>query len=49
VAFSFLMKSRKRVVVIIVAVLLPIALHLLFVSLLKVSLPQGIVESILQF
>ena len=49
VAFSFLMKSRERVVVIIVAVLLPIALHLLFVSLLKVSLPQGIVESILQF
>lgn len=48
-AFSFLMKSRKRVVVIIVAVLLPIALHLLFVSLLKVSLPQGIVESILRF
>lgn len=49
VAFSLVMRLRNRAVVITVAIVLPIVLHSLFVTLLKVSLPEGIVESILPF
>ena len=49
VAFSLVMRLRNRAVVITVALVLPIVLHSLFVTLLKVSLPEGIVESILPF
>lgn len=49
VAFSFIMGATKRVAAIIAAICFPIVLHSLFVTLLKVRLPQGIIESILPF
>lgn len=47
--FAFLMRLRKKLTVIVVGVVLPIVLHLCFVTLLKINLPEGIIESILPF
>lgn len=49
VVFSILLKFRNKLVIVIVAIVIPIALHYLFVSLLKVKLPEGILLSVLPF
>ena len=49
VAFSILLQFRNKLVIVIVAIVIPIALHYLFVSLLKVKLPEGILWSVLPF
>lgn len=44
--FSYVMRYRNKKLSLILAVVIPVALYLLFASLLKVSLPRGIVESL---
>jgi hypothetical protein len=43
------MRLSKKWVVIAVGFFLPFILHLFFVTLLKIRLPEGIIESILPF
>lgn len=47
--FTFMMRYKNKVAVALLSIGLPLALHLLFVSLLKVRLPQGLFESLLPF
>ena len=49
VVFSILLQFRNKLAIVIVAIVVPIALHYLFVSLLKVKLPEGILLSVLPF
>lgn len=49
VVFSILLQLRNKLVIVIFAIVIPIALHYLFVSLLKVSLPEGTLLSVLPF
>jgi len=49
IVFSFLLRLRNKVVIVSVAVILPVVLHSLFVTLLKVNLPEGILSSVLPF
>jgi len=43
------MRFRNKPAVITVGLLLPVVLHIFFVTLLKINLPQGLVESVLPF
>ena len=47
--FSILLRFPNKLLVFIVGLLLPIVLHLGFVTLLKINLPAGIPESLLPF
>lgn len=47
--FAVLMRYRNKSTVIIVGLLLPIVLHIFFVTLLKINLPRGMIESVLPF
>jgi len=47
--FAVLMRYRNKTVAALVGILLPIVLHLFFVTLLKLNLPEGFVESMLRF
>ena len=47
--FAALMRFRNKSAVIAVGVALPVVLHIFFVTLLKINLPQGLVEAVLPF
>lgn len=47
VAFSFLMKYENRKIIVLLAALIPLILHLAFVTLLKSSLPEGVIERLI--
>lgn len=49
VAFSFFMGFKRKIMSSIVAISVAVALYILFSTLLKVRLPQGIIESLLPF
>ena len=46
-AFSYLMKFPRKKLAIVLSVVIPLILHLAFVTLLQAPLPAGIVESLL--
>ncbi len=46
-AFSYVMKFPRKKLAIVLSVVIPLILHLAFVTLLQASLPAGIVESLL--
>jgi len=47
IAFSFIMGYQNKKIIILLSMIIPLILHLAFVTLLKASLPQGIVENLL--
>jgi hypothetical protein len=47
IVFASMMKYQKKQVVYILAIVVPFALHIAFVNLLKAPLPRGIVERLL--
>jgi len=47
--FAALMRYRNKPAVITVGLLLPVVLHIFFVTLLKINLPPGLVEAVLPF
>jgi len=47
IAFSYLVKFQHRKLIVILAIIIPLILHLAFVTLLKASLPAGIIEKLI--
>jgi magnesium-transporting ATPase (P-type) len=47
IAFSYLMGYQNKKIIVLLSVIIPLILHLAFVTLLKSSLPSGLVENLL--
>ena len=46
ICFSYMMKFKNKKLVFVLSVIIPLALHLAFVTLLKASLPAGVIENL---
>lgn len=44
ISFSYIMRYQNKKIIIVLSIVIPLILHLAFVTLLKASLPSGIVE-----
>jgi len=48
ICFSYIMKFENKKMVVFLSVIIPLALYLAFVTLLKAPLPAGVIENLLQ-